>query len=194
MLLVRSVLFSCFYTLSTLAYGAVSVPLRLVPKMRRHKMVVSWASLVIFLAKYICGVNYRVVGAEHLDGLEMPVVVLAKHQSAWETFFLQNLFPLASTVLKKELLNLPFFGWGLAALQPIAIDRSKPREALKQVKSEGIERLSRGINLILFPEGTRVPIGERGNYARSGADIAIKAKRTIVPVAHNAGMYWGNGF
>ena len=142
-------------------------------------------------AKVTCGIRYEIIGKEKLDNIKMPVVVLSKHQCAWETFFLQGMFWPASTVLKKELLALPFFGWGLSSLRPIAIDRSNPREALKQVKSGGLERLGSGTNLILFPEGTRVLIGDRVKYARSGAEIAAKAGAMIVPICHNAGMYWG---
>lgn len=86
---------------------------------------------------------------------------------------------------------MPFFGWGLSSLRPIAIDRSNPRDALRQVKSEGISRLESGTNLILFPEGTRVLIGEKAKYARSGAEIATKANVPIIPICHNAGEYWG---
>ncbi len=190
---VLSIVFSACYATLTILYGALSVPLALLSKHRRHRIIISWTHLVCYLAKIICGVKYRVVGLENIEQVKRPVVVLSKHQSAWETFFLQGVFRPSSTILKKELLRIPFFGWGLAALQPIAIDRSKPREALRQVKTQGLDRLSQNINLILFPEGTRVPVGKRGTYARSGADIAIKAKKTIVPVAHNAGMYWGSG-
>jgi 1-acyl-sn-glycerol-3-phosphate acyltransferase len=165
----------------------------LLPPLTRHRIIISWTKLIIWWAKCSCGVKYQVEGLEHLEGLDKPLVVLSKHQSAWETFFLQGLFWPASTVLKKELLRIPFFGWGLAALRPIAIDRDNPREALKQVKTEGKARLEDEINLILFPEGTRVPIGEKGNYARSGADIAKSANKLIIPVCHNAGYYWGNG-
>lgn len=190
----RSVLFSIAYSLLTFFYGALSIPLWLLPLALRHKIILSWASVVVFLAKAVCGIRYRIVGLEHLEGIKQrPVVILSKHQSAWETFFLQSIFAPASTVLKKELLSIPFFGWGLASLRPIAIDRSNPREALRQVKIGGELRLSQGMNIILFPEGTRTPIGERGKYARSGADIAIAAQCDIIPVAHDAGKCWIHG-
>lgn len=191
MIFIRSCLFLLGYSVFTISYGALSPPLRLLPPRTRHRIIISWTHVIIWWAKVTCGIRYEIIGREKLDTLKQPVVVLSKHQCAWETFFLQGLFWPASTVLKKELLSLPFFGWGLAALRPIAIDRSKPKEALKQVKTEGVERLQSGTNLILFPEGTRVLIGERVKYARSGAEIAAKAGVPIVPVCHNAGAYWG---
>lgn len=103
---------------------------------------------------------------------------------------LQGLCWPCSTILKKELLNIPFFGWGLRCLQPVAIDRSNPREALKQVKVQGMARLQNNLNLLLFPEGTRVAPGERGKYARSGTDIAVTAGVDVIPVAVNAGHCW----
>jgi 1-acyl-sn-glycerol-3-phosphate acyltransferase len=106
--------------------------------------------------------------------------------------FLQYYFGPVSIVLKKELLRIPFFGWGLASLRPVAIDRGNPIQALKDVKAKGIERLKEGNNLLIFPEGTRMPFGTIGNYARSGADIAISAGVPVVAVAHNAGRFWPN--
>jgi 1-acyl-sn-glycerol-3-phosphate acyltransferase len=188
---IRASLFLFGYTVFTVFYGALSLPLRLAPAVTRHRGIISWTHLVVWWVKLVCGVRYEIIGKEKLEGISDPVVVLSKHQCAWETFFLQGLFWPASTVLKKELLALPFFGWGLSSLRPIAIDRENPREALKQVKTQGVERLKSGTNLILFPEGTRVKIGEKAKYARSGAEIAAKAEALVVPVSHNAGKYWG---
>lgn len=191
MIYLRSTLFAIGYTILTTLYGALSLPLFVLPPLIRHRIIISWTHLVIWWARITCGIRYQVIGKENLDGVAGPFVILSKHQSAWETFFLQGLFWPASTVLKKELLKLPFFGWGLAALRPIAIDRSNPREALRGVKQQGLARLNENINLILFPEGTRVPIGEQVKYARSGADIAKEYGSFIVPVSHNAGAFWG---
>lgn len=158
--------------------------------MWRHRIIASWTTIVIFWLRLVCGVRYQVLGKENLATIAKPAVVLSKHQSAWETLYLQSLFWPASTVLKKELLKIPFFGWGLRALRPIAIDRSNPKQALKDVKTKGLNRLENGLNVILFPEGTRMAAGERGTYARSGADIAIKSERDILPVALNAARCW----
>jgi 1-acyl-sn-glycerol-3-phosphate acyltransferase len=186
----RSIVFHIGYTLATIIFGSTTIVLWALPQLVRHRVLITWCWLIVYWVQFCCGVRFRVVGAEHLASEGWPKVILSKHQSAWETFMLQGLFWPCSTILKKELLNIPFFGWGLRCLQPVAIDRSNPREALKQVKVQGLERLNSKLNLLLFPEGTRTPPGERGKYARSGADIAITAGVDIVPVAVNAGRCW----
>lgn len=187
----RSFVFFIGYFVLTIVYGSASVFCWLLPPRPRHKAISSWTTLIIWWIRLACGVRYQVIGRENLQGLPSPMMILSKHQSTWETLYLQNLFWPAATVLKKELLRIPFFGWGLRAMDPIGIDRSNPRDALRQVKNEGIERLQRGLNIILFPEGTRMAPGERGSYARSGADIAISANVPIVPIAiHNAALCW----
>jgi 1-acyl-sn-glycerol-3-phosphate acyltransferase len=118
---------------------------------------------------------------------------MSKHQSQWETFYLQTLFNPLCTILKKELLLLPFFGWGLRVMEPIAIDRSSKRGALRTVQKTGLLRLQAGRSVLVFPEGTRTPPGEKQPYARSGAHLAMAAGVPILPVAHNAGLRWPPG-
>ncbi|WP_018278079.1 lysophospholipid acyltransferase family protein [Teredinibacter turnerae] len=189
----RSGLFSVLYFCTGMFFGSLSVLLLVLPIRLRHKIIMSWTFMAVQMLRFICGVKYELIGREHLQNRQGPVVILAKHQSTWETLYLQNLFWPASTVLKKELLNIPFFGWGLRALVPIAIDRENPREALREVKVKGLKRLKHDYNLLLFPEGTRMKVGERGKYARSGADIAVESGVSIIPVAHNAGKFWPSG-
>ncbi|MBX2858944.1 MAG: 1-acyl-sn-glycerol-3-phosphate acyltransferase [Cellvibrionaceae bacterium] len=189
----RSTVFFVIYFCSTVIYGCLSIFIFLLPFRYRHRFIASWTGIIVYAARIICGVRYRVSGLENLKLAEQPVVVLSKHQSAWETLFLQRLFFPAATVLKQELLSIPFFGWGLRALQPIAIDRSNPKMALKQVKTQGQDRIQRGYNVILFPEGTRIPAGQKGKYARSGADIAKDAGVNILPIAVNSGYCWPVG-
>lgn len=189
MALVRSIIFFLGYSTLTLLYGSTTLFIWLLPNLIAHKFITSWTSIIIWWLRLTCGVKYQVKGRENIPA-KAGFVVLSKHQSAWETLFLQTLFWPATTILKKELLNIPFFGWGLRVLKPVPIDRSNPRLALKQVKTIGSERLQEGFNIILFPEGTRMPVGEKGTYARSGADIASSANVPIVPVAVNAGAYW----
>ena len=190
--LIRTSIFVAICTVLTVMYGTASLLLGGLSQVTRHRIIISWCRLVVALAKWICGVKYDVIGREHLQGLEAPVVVLSKHQSTWETLYLQILFFPASTILKKQLLDIPFFGWGLRGLRPIAIDRENPRDALRQVKAGGIQGVEDGLNIILFPEGTRMEAGERGKYARSGAEIAINSGAKIIPIAMNAGLYWPN--
>lgn len=186
----RTAVFVIGSTALTIVYGFLSLLLWFVPAMVRHKIIISWCWLIIYWARFACGVRFQIIGKENLHKGTQPKVILSKHQSTWETLMLQGLCWPASTILKKELLNIPFFGWGLRGLQPIAIDRSNPREALKQVKREGVLRVEKGLNLLLFPEGTRVAPGTKNKYARSGPEIAIAGNVDIVPVAVNAGHCW----
>jgi 1-acyl-sn-glycerol-3-phosphate acyltransferase len=191
----RSALFSIVYIPSTIVYGALTqlvrwLPPSILPPAKLHRFVITWCRLNVEWLRITVGARYRVIGLEHLAQIKGPVVILAKHQSTWETLFLQLMFFPAITVLKRELLKVPFFGWGLNGLRPIAIDRDNPRDALKQVKEGGLKQLAAGNNMLLFPEGTRTKLGERGRYARSGADIAITAGVPVIPVALNSGKCW----
>ena len=148
----------------------------------------SWTVLIAFLARTICGLRYRTVGMENFP--DESCVVFLKHSSAFETYMQLVLFPRSCWVLKRELLWVPFFGWTLIPLKAIAIDRSKGGVAVRQVISQGIERLAEGINVSIFPEGTRMPAGETRRYGQSGTLLAQEAGSLIVPVAHNAGYHW----
>ena len=116
--------------------------------------------------------------------------MLAKHQSSWETFFFLQLFPPQVWLLKRELFRIPFFGWGLAMLRPIAIDRADKLSALRQLVQQGRERLARGLWIVIFPEGTRTRPGEVLPYARGGALLAVKTNTPVLPIAVNSGYFW----
>ncbi|MCA8967724.1 MAG: 1-acyl-sn-glycerol-3-phosphate acyltransferase, partial [Planctomycetes bacterium] len=135
-----------------------------------------------------CGLTFEVLGLENVPA--EPAVVLCKHQSAWETLGLQLVFSPQVWVLKRELLWIPFFGWGLAMMRPIAIDRSAGRRAVEQVVEQGRERLESGNFVVVFPEGTRVPPGYKRRYKQGGATLAQRSGRAVVPVAVNSGEYW----
>ena len=151
----------------------------------------AWCRLMLRLGTVFLGVRYTVNGWENLpDG---PCVVLVKHQSAWETMFFPAFFPPHCFVMKQEILSIPFFGWGMRLLNPIAINRDARREAFQQVKMQGMERLGSGLKVIIFPEGTRGPSGYRGRYAPSGGLLAVAAGVPVVPMAHNAGEFWKKG-
>lgn len=144
---------------------------------------------MLFLLWHLCGLRYRIIGAENIP--KTPSIVLSKHQSAWETLAFQEIFPPQVWVLKKELLRIPFFGWGLAMTSPIAIDRSAKKKALEQIVEQGKDRLKQGFWIVVFPEGTRIPPGQRGKYRIGGAWLATHTNVPVVPVAHNAGEFWG---
>ena len=147
-----------------------------------------YTGVAIFAARWICGINYRVIGRENIP--LTPSIVLSKHQSTWETFFFLQLFPPQVWLLKRELFRIPFFGWGLAMLRPIAIDRSEKLSALRQLIQQGKQRLAQGLWIVIFPEGTRTRPGESPAYARGGALLATKTNTPVVPVALNSGLYW----
>jgi 1-acyl-sn-glycerol-3-phosphate acyltransferase len=169
------------YTLLTLLLIPMSAP-------RRSRIIAGWARFVVRWLALTCNLHYRVIGQDNIPG--QTCVILSKHQSAWETIAFQAIFPPQIWVLKRSLLLLPFFGWALWALKSIAIDRSAGREALKQLVSQGKDRLARGLWVVVFPEGTRVTPGHKGKYQIGGAWLATHAKATVVPVAHNAGEFW----
>ncbi len=154
-----------------------------------HALTRGWCKLMIGAARILCGLQYRVLGAERFP--QQAVVVLAKHQSAWETIFLNAYCPRPVFVIKRELVLVPFFGWGLAMIKPISIDRKAGRDALNQVIEQGTQRLRDGHWVVIFPEGTRVAPGARKRYAIGGATLAVQAAAPVVPVAHNAGYFWG---
>ncbi|MBK5936333.1 MAG: 1-acyl-sn-glycerol-3-phosphate acyltransferase [Halorhodospira halophila] len=155
----------------------------------RYRFLSAWGLVVIESARWLCSLDYRVQGLENRP--EGAAVVMAKHQSAWETLALLKWFSPQTWVLKESLLRIPFFGWGLRLLEPIAIDRQARGTARQQVIEQGTDRLRRGRWVIIFPEGTRIPPGQKGRYRSGGAELAIRAGVPVVPVAHNAGSFWG---
>ncbi len=149
----------------------------------------SWAQVNLAALKLICGLDYRVTGIEHLPA--GSYIVLSKHQSAWETIALRALLPPEHVwVLKRELMWIPFFGWALAALKSIAIDRQSVRRSIKQLLQQGLAALDAGRPIVIFPEGTRVAPGTRKKYGVGGAMLAAKSGAPVIPVAHNAGVFW----
>jgi len=148
-----------------------------------------WGRLNLRALARICGLSYRIAGADHLR--HEPCIVLCKHQSAWETIALRALLsPEHTWVLKRELLWIPFFGWGIAPFRPIAIDRKAGRRAMRQVLEDGIRALTHGRTVVIFPEGTRVAPGQRRRYGLGGALLAERSGFPVIPIAHNAGVFW----
>lgn len=156
---------------------------------RRFKVAIQLNRFVLWWFGKACGVTYRIEGLENL-----PVggngVLVSNHQSEWETFYLQTIVSPLCTVLKKELLRVPFFGWALALIKPIAIDRGARTGALKQIQQQGREKLKQGFWVLIFPEGTRVNPGEHRKFSKTGALLAEQSGRPLIPVAHNAGTVW----
>ena len=188
MTLLRSALFALALVVVTPPYALLALATFPLPRLARYRIISGWSRLVVRLARAICGIRWTVQGREHLPA--KPSVILAKHQSAWETLAFQEIFPPQVLVLKKELLWIPFFGWGLALMSPIAIDRANGRAALRDIARRGRERLAQGFWVVIFPEGTRVRVGEKRAYQQGGAWLAAQCGVPVVPVAHNAGRLW----
>ena len=185
---VRSSLFALALLLVTPPYSLLALLAAPLPRHARYRVISGWAVIMLWLLRRLCGVTWSVEGREHLP--QRPAVILAKHQSAWETLAFQTIFPQQVHVLKRELLWLPFFGWGLALMSPIAIDRARGVAALRQIARKGKVRLDQGFWVVIFPEGTRVAPGKRRKYQLGGAWLAAHAGVPVVPVAHNAGRAW----
>lgn len=187
-LYVRALLFYAGLFTLTIPFSLLAILLVPLPAVMRSRWVSGWAHAVLWWLKVTCNLRYTVTGREHLPA--MPSIILSKHQSAWETIALQSIFPPQVWVLKRELLMIPFFGWGLWAVGSIPIDRSSGREALKKLVKHGKDRLRRGLWVVIFPEGTRTAPGVRGKYHIGGAWLASHTETMVVPVAHNAGRFW----
>jgi 1-acyl-sn-glycerol-3-phosphate acyltransferase len=159
------------------------------PPRQRNVYYSFYTRLFIWLARVLCGVRYEIRGWEHVP--KEPCVVLSKHSSTWETLALESWFAPGSFVAKKELLWVPFFGWGFALSSPITIDRKAGAQAMEKMIEQGKERLTkRRFNIVVFPEGTRIKAGQRGKYKTGGTRLAIGCGATILPIAHNAGYCW----
>jgi len=158
----------------------------------RYRYISQLARFNVWWLAKTCNLSYEVIGREHIPK-DANGLIFCKHQSTWETYMLQCVFPPQTWLLKKELMSIPFFGWALALLEPVAIERKAGRKALKQLLDQGSQRLKDGRWVVIFPEGTRVAPGEKGHYMRGGAMLAKKTAYPVVPVAHNAGEFWPKG-
>ena len=184
----RSLLFNAVLWLSVLVYAPLVLLSFPLPPLPRYRFIRQWARFNLWWLKITCRLSHRVEGNENLPA--GPAIILCKHQSAWETLATQVIFPPQVWVLKRELLWLPLFGWGLAMTQPIAIDRGSIRKGLKQIVEQGLQRLKTGRWVIVFPEGTRMAPQQHGRFGVGGAYLASETGYPVVPVAHNAGSYW----
>lgn len=188
MQMLRSIVFTVWLFVSVPFYVFALLLLAPLPHRVRYPIAVAWVRQVMWVMRHLVGLDYRVLGRENIP--DEASVVLLKHSSTLETLAELLLFPPQTWVLKRELMFAPFFGWGIALLKPIAINRGAGRSAVRQVISQGSARLREGIWVMIFPEGTRMPAGQTRRYGVSGAALAAASGRKIVPVAHDAGHYW----
>ena len=190
MIYIRSILFYLVEGISTIPFMFISIVVSKCQPITRSGVIAGWAKFVTWWLRVTCGLTHQLEGMENIP--EEPCVFACAHQSTWETITTQTFLPALAWVLKKELLNIPFFGLGLRATGPIAIDRSDQKNALDQVVEQGIEKLKEGRYVLIFPEGTRTAYGESGRYKKGAAKLAIAANKPIIPVAHDAGKYWAH--
>ena len=187
MRLLRSTLFSFYTIITTMVTGLLTVLLVPLPYRIRYSIINLYARSVVKILTLLCGITYHVEGREHI---RHPAIIFCKHQSTWETYGLQVIFPPISYVFKQELIWIPFFGWGLFAMKPIAIKRGSGRKAVAQLVNGGKKRLHEGLSVAIFPEGTRTRANAPGKYKIGGAVLAAESGYPVIPVAHNAGEFW----
>lgn len=190
-LLLRSLLFYFGYSLSMVVQSLCASLIGLFSRDAAYAFCMAWCRFAVWWARACCGIRFNVTGLEHVP--PGACVVLAKHESAWETLFLQTVFAPSTTVLKRELLSIPFFGWALRQVNPIAINRGEPAKALKALLRQGDQRLADGRRIIIFPEGTRALPGEQLPYNVGGAMLASRSGVPVIPVALNSGDCWPRG-
>lgn len=190
----RSLLFLSGQVFSTLIIGPVMTLLWPLPFAIRYRAANLWVRFNLWWLEFTCRLRFEVSGTENIPSGRSGLI-FCKHQSAFETLALQVIFPPVVFILKRELLRIPFWGWAMSTLKPIPINRSLKSKALKQILADGEARIRSGLWVVLFPEGTRVAPGRKGQYGASGGMLAARVGCPLLPVAHNAGSYWGkNGF
>jgi 1-acyl-sn-glycerol-3-phosphate acyltransferase len=188
MTLIRSLLYQVILVAVVIPYSFMVLCTAPMPRMTRWKIIAGWPQFATWLAKRVLGIDYEVLGREHIPA--EPTIILSKHASAWETIAYSSIFPPHVYVLKRELLWLPFLGWGLALFSPIAINRANRKHAIRRMIELGRERLAEGFSIMIYPEGTRIPVDKRGRYRPGGAILSVNTGAKVLPVAHNAGLVW----
>jgi 1-acyl-sn-glycerol-3-phosphate acyltransferase len=188
MLILRSLLFYIGQIISTILIAPIGIIAFPLDFKKRYYLITRWAVFNLWWLKICCNVTYEIKGKDNIP--RKPCIVMSKHQSAFETLALQQIFIPQVWILKKELLQIPIYGWGLASMQPIAINRDSTIKSFRQIVDQGCERLQKGYWVIIFPEGTRVAPNKKKKYLPGGGMLAEKSGAQVVPVAHNAGRLW----
>ena len=188
MLILRSLLFYIGQIISTILIAPIGIIAFPLDFKKRYYLITRWAVFNLWWLKICCNITYEIKGKDNIPG--KPCIVMSKHQSVFETLALQQIFIPQVWILKKELLQIPIYGWGLASMQPIAINRDSTIKSFRQIADQGCERLQKGYWVIIFPEGTRVAPNKKKKYLPGGGMLAEKSGAQVVPVAHNAGRLW----
>jgi 1-acyl-sn-glycerol-3-phosphate acyltransferase len=188
-LFLRSLAFSAIMTVTCVLYCFICLLAAPLSLTTRHRITRLWILGMIELCRVICHVDYKVEGWHNIKKIKAGII-MCKHQSAWETLYLQSHLHDCAMITKKELLFFPFFGWALTLLGPIAINRKNSKTAMRQLVTQGKRCLDQGRWVVVFPEGTRIPYGQVGKYKLGGARLSVTTGYPIIPVAHNAGRFW----
>lgn len=190
--LIGSVIFNAFFYLSLIPITTIIISLYLFISTKHLQWLgAMWIKVVLNALKFLCGVSWKVEGIENIPST--PCIVVSNHQGQWESFFLQTLFIPSTSIIKKELLLIPLFGWALRCMKPITLNRLNRVSSLKKVIKKGVIKLKNGFSIILFPEGTRIS-PEKGiqPFARSCGLLSVKSGFPVLPICHNSGKYWKN--
>lgn len=190
MIIIRSIAYFLMMVISIIIFGlAMSTVGLLLPLSVRDWLSQAWGNTNLWLMRMILGLKYRITGSENLP--KAAASIMSKHQSSWETISLKGLLgKQQSWVLKRELMWIPIFGWALASIPTIAINRNAGRQALKQIIQKGTKLLNDNRIVVIFPEGTRTAPGQKRKYGIGGAMLAEKSGYPVIPIAHNAGVFW----
>lgn len=188
MIALRSALFLATLVVFTPFYWAIVMLSGPFSRLARYRVIAGWPRLATWLSRCLLGIHYEVHGRGNIP--REPCVILSKHQSAWETIAYTSIFPPHVYVIKRELLWIPFLGWGLGLMSPIAINRADRKRAMQRMTELGGKRFKQGFSIMVYPEGTRVAVGRRGAYKLGGAVLAVNNRARVLPVAHNAGLVW----
>jgi 1-acyl-sn-glycerol-3-phosphate acyltransferase len=185
----RSIAFIVFEVTTVVPWALACLLWAPLPRPMRYYLTMGWVRMQLWALRWIVGIRWQVRGRENL--VSEPLVLLSKHQSTWETFFYPAFMPRELCfVFKRELLYLPFFGWGIWLLDMIHIDRGRASDAFESVVRQGSEKLAQGRWIIMFPEGTRTAVGTKGRYRSGGARLAVRTGARVVPIAVNSGECW----
>ncbi len=188
-LAIRAVAFLLFQLVTVIPVAIGCLLCAPLPLHLRYRFTMTWPRMVIWAARLLLGIRHQVLGAENLP--DAPAIVLSKHQSSWETLFYPSYLQRELCfVFKRELLFIPFFGWGIWLLDMIHIDRRRGLDAFEQVVRQGTRKLAEGRWLIMFPEGTRTRVGSQGRYKAGGPRFAVRTGALVVPIAVNSGECW----
>lgn len=188
-LFIRSLIYSCYMIFSIFIYSFVVIVSVVFSLQYRHRLIRAWLRANLWVLEKVCLIKYKVEGLKNIPK-DRRGIILSKHQSTWETFYLPLIFHDPAIIVKREILWIPFFGWGMSVSDPIAIDRSNKISAMQQIIKKGKRCLEEGRWILMFPEGTRIPYGTVGHYKLGGARLAAETGYPVIPVAHNAGKFW----